>query len=217
MKKRVKLLTTIASLCLAVALMAFGVYAATSASFSITNKVSFTATPNVKATVTLEVTEWENITEAKPTAGTDNWTQTIVSENSDAEVGADWTIAGDAEGFLALTPKTVAQGDTMVITYTVTIVNDALSTDSNKWLYVDLTAVPVFTAVEAPHQHSFTAENGGEAVGTDLLATGKYIAVAQGKTLVFTVSLTVNVAKDLPETNLSLAFTLSAGQNQTKA
>ena len=42
MKKKVKLFTTIASLCLAVALMAFGVYAATSVSFTISSKVSFT-------------------------------------------------------------------------------------------------------------------------------------------------------------------------------
>lgn len=41
MKKRVKLFTTIASLCLAVALMAFGVYAATQAKFSVSSTVAF--------------------------------------------------------------------------------------------------------------------------------------------------------------------------------
>ena len=44
MKKKVKLFSTIASLCLAVALMAFGVWAATSSAFKVTSKVSFTAT-----------------------------------------------------------------------------------------------------------------------------------------------------------------------------
>ena len=44
MKKRVKLFTTIASLCLAVALMAFGVYAATSESLKINSSVSFEST-----------------------------------------------------------------------------------------------------------------------------------------------------------------------------
>ena len=43
MKKRVKLLTTIASLCLAVALMAFGVYAATQVGFNAKSTISFAA------------------------------------------------------------------------------------------------------------------------------------------------------------------------------
>ena len=41
MKKRAKIITTIASLCLAVALMAFGVYAATQVGFGVTSKVKF--------------------------------------------------------------------------------------------------------------------------------------------------------------------------------
>lgn len=43
MKKGVRLATTIASLCLAVALMAFGVYAATSSTLSINSTVTFTS------------------------------------------------------------------------------------------------------------------------------------------------------------------------------
>ena len=43
MKKRVKLLMTIASLCLAFAIMAFGVYAATSVTATTTSTVTFTA------------------------------------------------------------------------------------------------------------------------------------------------------------------------------
>lgn len=42
MKKNFKLFSTIASLCLAVALMAFGVWAATSVSLGVTSKVKFT-------------------------------------------------------------------------------------------------------------------------------------------------------------------------------
>lgn len=44
MKKRLKLFSTIASLCLAVALMAFGVWAATKATFKATSTVSFSST-----------------------------------------------------------------------------------------------------------------------------------------------------------------------------
>ena len=41
MKRKVKLFTSIASLCLAVALMAFGVYAATSATYHVTSNVTY--------------------------------------------------------------------------------------------------------------------------------------------------------------------------------
>lgn len=44
MKKRIKLFTTIASLCLAVALMAFGVYAATTVNFTASGKIAFSST-----------------------------------------------------------------------------------------------------------------------------------------------------------------------------
>ena len=44
MKKKIKIFSTIASLCLAVALMAFGVYAATNVKLSTTSTISFAAT-----------------------------------------------------------------------------------------------------------------------------------------------------------------------------
>jgi hypothetical protein len=47
MKKKFKLFSTIASLCLAVCLMAFGVYAATQATYGIKGKVSFSAVGEV--------------------------------------------------------------------------------------------------------------------------------------------------------------------------
>ena len=53
MKKRVKLLTTIASLCLAVALMAFGVYAASQANFAVTSQVSYSVGTNIAGTLTV--------------------------------------------------------------------------------------------------------------------------------------------------------------------
>ena len=52
MKRKFKLLTSVASLCLAVALMAFGVYAAAAPKVTISGTVSFNA-KNVFATVTV--------------------------------------------------------------------------------------------------------------------------------------------------------------------
>ena len=54
MKKRFKLITTIASLCLAVALMAFGVYAATNASFTVTSTINFSTSGDLVGTATVE-------------------------------------------------------------------------------------------------------------------------------------------------------------------
>lgn len=47
MKKKVKLFTTIASLCLAVSLMAFGVYAATTAKLGVNSTVQYTVSDQV--------------------------------------------------------------------------------------------------------------------------------------------------------------------------
>lgn len=55
MKKNFKLFSTIASLCLAVALMAFGVWAATSVTFKTNSSVKFTATTDVFGTFHAEV------------------------------------------------------------------------------------------------------------------------------------------------------------------
>lgn len=55
MKKKVKLFSTIASLCLAVALMAFGVWAASNANFGVSSKVIYTVTGQVNMEYTIEV------------------------------------------------------------------------------------------------------------------------------------------------------------------
>ncbi|MEG1751870.1 MAG: hypothetical protein RR140_03575 [Clostridia bacterium] len=51
MKRKAKLITTFASLGLALALMAYGVFAATSQSIAVTNTITFTATKDIAATV----------------------------------------------------------------------------------------------------------------------------------------------------------------------
>ena len=55
MKKKVKLFSTIASLCLAVALMAFGVWAAKTASVGVTSTIKYTVSGQVQANITIEV------------------------------------------------------------------------------------------------------------------------------------------------------------------
>ena len=79
MKKRVKLFTTIASLCLAVALMAFGVYAAANVTYNVNGTVSYVMTDvlvNVSTklekstTVVKKAVEGTDVTAIKAEAGT---------------------------------------------------------------------------------------------------------------------------------------------------
>ena len=69
MKKRFKLITTIASLCLAVALMAFGVYAAAVTDLKVTGTISFVSTELDGSWALKSVTL--NGADKKPQTGTD--------------------------------------------------------------------------------------------------------------------------------------------------
>lgn len=70
--KKFKLISTIASLCLAVALMAFGVYAATQVSVSISSTIKFNTKDNVVGTLTVKSYNIAEYTEKEttPTAPT---------------------------------------------------------------------------------------------------------------------------------------------------
>ena len=116
MKKKAKLFTTIASLCMAVALMAFGVYAATNQTLNVTSSVSFesaTVLVDIKGTVTGAV---ETVTE-----------YTYAHDAADPnKQPTDWTIS-------ALTfDETHA-----VITYTIEVTNQ-----SEFAIKVDVTGAP---------------------------------------------------------------------------
>lgn len=81
MKRKFKLLTSVASLCLAVALMAFGVYAAARPTVSITGTVTFQA-KNVFA----DVEVYKYVGASKIEADGDGWTKvedTISFDNTD--------------------------------------------------------------------------------------------------------------------------------------
>ena len=91
--KKVKLFTTIASLCLAVALMAFGVYAAANIDMSVTGSIQFAATAidGSWAWTTTKVTDAvEGVTRAEYT----------ITESGDAtnnEITINVTAAGKVE------------------------------------------------------------------------------------------------------------------------
>ena len=87
MNRKAKIIATLSTLGLAIAMLVFSVYAATSATFKVTTNVSFVATKHVKATITARDTE--------PTS-------TKLTKDSTysklASQGADQTISVNANG-----------------------------------------------------------------------------------------------------------------------
>ncbi len=113
MKRKFKLFATVASLCLSVALMAFGVYAATSVTYNVSGTVSFSA--HVACTWTVKATY--NDTSKTPVGTPDTKqflaTDTINTDTADigniefgTEEGHDtiiYTITCENEGAQAIT------------------------------------------------------------------------------------------------------------------
>ena len=93
MKKKAKLFTTLASLCLAVALLVFGVYAAVSASFTVHSKVYFKATKDVYLTfagASVYTTSTLNVNTAEKAAVANTWSNQPVATYTPANA-SNWT------------------------------------------------------------------------------------------------------------------------------
>lgn len=203
MKKKVKLFSTIASLCLAVALMAFGVWAATTAQFGISGKVTFTATQNVKATVA-----------GVANVGGDN-TQ-FKAEKAPATPETVTLVGNEANPY---TNNTIAFGDAVEIEakdatkeiyyyYTITITNTAKATDSYPVLVVTMNTVKKAGAYDTDYYEIKTVK-GAEYTGTEEVVTEPAYKVEAGQTFVYSVVIKVNPAKSLAATDLATGFTLS--------
>ena len=116
MKKRVKLLTTIASLCLAVALMAFGVYAATASSLAVNSTVSFTSQDiEVIWTYNISGGNLEN-----PLTNTFSTRTDVATGNTNTNTGAAAAYEVDGEDTISF----VAEDNNQII-YVFTCQNDA--------------------------------------------------------------------------------------------
>lgn len=166
MKKNFKLFSTIASLCLAVALMAFGVWAATSVSLGVTSKVSFTVSDvfvNITGKATLG---GEDVASAAFTAT--SYTGTVANAKLDNETWAIGTIAFTSEKD--------------VIVYTLEISNAAKSgqvkvtvTDFAPKAIAGTDATAKVVVAEAPE-----ADLAGDAM---TLAAGKKLTITVTRTL----------------------------------
>ena len=119
MKRKFKLITSVASLCLAIALMVGGVFAATNPTVAINGSVSFTATKHVYATVSLKEEGDTDFGEAQSTDAATTPDNKVLSFTLDSE-----NLAMEA-------------GD-LTYQYEVKIVNNSVVAD----LYVTPNALP---------------------------------------------------------------------------
>ena len=188
--KKVKLFTTIASLCLAVALMAFGVYAATQVDISITGNVSFSAAANVKATVTLSDTA-ENVATGYTAVVNKELYKTGEDANEIKNTGS--------HDFGDMVFTATSTNASIVYSYTVTIKNDAAATDEYKVLNVVVT--------ESLNDEAQLNVDGYTVAISGELANGG--TVAQGASATYTVTLTINPNISVSKADIGSAITLT--------
>jgi hypothetical protein len=197
MKKRAKIITTIASLCLAVALMAFGVYAAQTASMGITSSVTFTAV-DVKVQWTVGVTRGNGTTSTTlfdPTQAANIFT-------FETETGAGQTESQNRALMLSdpesgdPTPINFVSDGGRVITYTFTCTNLSTKQDvviaigSNPSYFTDEANVLTCVYEQGLSTASLSTNSGDSWTGVAQLA--------HGATYVFKVTLTlVDVTSDI--------------------
>lgn len=193
MKKKVKLFSTIASLCLAVALMAFGVMAATTATLGITSTVSFTVSDviaDIEGHAFLDPVATKGTTEATVTGegAAANYTfatYTTTAAGTVAKAGNpdDWKI-----GDIAFT----SEKDCVV--YTLKITNKAKSGKFS----VTVSALP--TVVEGKTTVKMEAAKGEAAAAVVADVTNPVATLETEQSVVITVTVTlVNKAENFKE------------------
>ena len=195
MKKKFKLLTSIASLGLALALGVFGVLAATNQTVTITNTVDFEATKNVKAIVSLAQ---PSLTGATLKSGSLAEAKSVDFDGTEpADENTAWAL-GDLE-FVANAGNT----GTIVYSYTVTISNEAEATDSAKTLVVSVTV---------PAEKAYAAGSYGIEVTTtgDLALDGTTVSgdIAITEDATYTVQITIDANASIGDA-VSLGSTIS--------
>ena len=214
MKRKAKIITTIASLCLAVALLAFGVYAATTASLSVTSKVAFEA-KDVNVTFTAKVAggnvptnsndePWgksegwsatsNNYTGVAGVANTDLFTVALVPQGNNADDHYSFVTTGgnDSAG--------------TKITYTFTITNNGRDP-----INITYTGTNTFSEVSnilgvTYKIGSYTTTPANPSAGTWASQTN----VAYGTTWVYEVELSLlDITASLPAAqNLNISFSV---------
>lgn len=187
-KRKIKLLASLTSLVLVVAVMAVGVWAASSAKVNITGNVSYTATGNIKSTITL--TENSKASTITPTISEGEGTKPVASAgklvfNGSEAADLTGTFTLGSNGTITL-PATEGQTDDVTYSYTITITNDYKTSDtaSKKNLKVTVTGPTENDNISISYAKG---ENTADWSDTD-----NTIIIAPGKTVSYTVTFTTS-------------------------
>lgn len=132
MKRKIKLLSTVASLVLVFVIMSFTAWAAQSVSISISNNVSYSVSASVKATISATTEAGDN-TEIK--SGGDDKSIEFLGDEKEGEYDGDLDL-----GNVILEAISIAAGKTIIFSYTITITNNATVHDTIKNLNVTFNA-----------------------------------------------------------------------------
>lgn len=176
MKRKFKLITSVASLCLAIALMAFGVYAASAPKLTVSGTVTFNA-ENVYATVTIQKgkgTTLEGITLNDVAVTNGVWTTGTSNENAQAAANVDETL----------------DDQNVAYKYVVSIKNDFTQNVAIQGTFG--TQIPALTAGTTGAE--LTATVAGGATGNGAVAANGTFTIAAGETATITVTLLINPA-----------------------
>ena len=190
MKKKFKLLTSIASLGLALALGVFGVLAATGKTFNVSTSVSFTATQHVKVTVNGYET-----TKLAATPGDSDWGTAKSTQNLSVDAaGADTGSLTD----IVFTGATLDASNTYY-GYKVTIKNDDTENAlPMKLTYADKTA--------AQYTIDFTVSG---------VASEEEIAVGETATIIMVIHVTDLAGNRVDITNADMNLQVKLGTDAT--
>lgn len=148
MKKRVKLLTTIASLCLAVALMAFGVYAAGNpANFATNSTVSFTATTDVFGTFTASVSKTgtegalDTLTTTRANTAGSAWSDTALASTAGKTLGTSLVLSAVEDEYVFTFTFENASPYAVTATPTTTVSADVMQANAPTEVAIDTTDI----------------------------------------------------------------------------
>ena len=210
MKKKVKLFSTIASLCLAVALMAFGVWAASTANFGVTSTVKYTLSGQINAIINIKVTfssaahvtvDDTGMTQKKTgiADGTYEWelvqlpgASPLTTEANTVNLGG-YTFNKDAQ-----------VNDTVV--YTITITNNNDGTKNSEQLFVKIT-----DSATTDKQNAITREEELKNDIATVTRTENAVAVDTAKSLVYKVTFKLtDASKASDELTFAPTFALNS-------
>lgn len=186
MKRKFKLITSVASLCIAIALMAFGVYAATAPSVTVNGSVSFDAS-NVLASYKAE--------QALAAA--------TLGEYTEKASGSFTTTTSDSDGAVTVTLDQLSLTDVNVTaSYRFTITSDFDASSAAK-VIVTVTAPADLGEDGVTEEITYSVTANGE---------GKY-ELTGGQSLVVTYTVTVDpaIASSFAAEDRNFKFDLARG------